>query len=228
MNTQYNDTDLIEMFLDGSLSDYEKAAFLERIMSDSALAASLAQRKLLQASYVEAHKRINLKNHIQGVLNNTKQKIAFHKKVWLVAASLILFIGVSSVFILQTRPASNTSNLAKVENNTNEDKIVTVQKNDIQEFGAIDSLTSPKANAVYFLPPEGSVFSQTDTILFFRNIAVSNDVLIVVDKAGSVIKKSPFKPGKPEFKIVPYTLKPGTYYWHFSNDNNTTHSFVVK
>jgi len=58
MKNTDNDNELIESFLDGTLNDQEKEAFLARLETDAALAKAFDERRLLQESYVEASKRI--------------------------------------------------------------------------------------------------------------------------------------------------------------------------
>jgi hypothetical protein len=228
MDKPANDIDLIEKFLEGSLSETETKIFNDLLKSDIDFADRLAKRKLLQESYTEATRQYELKKHIRSIVIDEKQNSAFRKRIWLVAASLILLVGIGSLIVIQTRQSGNSNTIAEVEGDQKEDKIVEGKKNNIEEFASIDTFTVVKKKAISFLPPDGAVFSQSDTIRFFWNKAVENNILILKDKAGSEIRKIAIKPGTTEYKLSTNDLKPGTYNWSFSHDISTTHSFIIK
>ena len=223
MDKQFNDIDLIERLLEGSLNEMARDVFNERIKTDAAFSDAFEQRKLLQASYIEASKRHELKKHVRSVVTDVKRKNANLRKVWLVAASFVILVGIGSFFLLHSRQPPDNS-MAKQENN-----VVIGRKNQIEEYGTVDTLSNqPKSNAVTFLPVDGTVFYQKDTILFFLPVMDEKDVLIINDKSGSIIKKITLLPHSAEYKLLPYILKPGEYTWGHSFDESVKHSFSIK
>lgn len=223
MDKQLSDKDLIERFLEGSLDEKERDAFHERIKTDDAFADTFEQRKLLQLSYIEASKRHELKRHLRSVITDVKRKKTTLRKVWLVAASFIILAGIGSFFLLQTRQSSN-NNMAKQDEN-----IVIGKKNQIEEYGSVDTFNKKStSNAITFLPVDGTVFYQKDTILFFLPVMDEKDTLIIYDKSGAIIKKITIKPHSSEYKLLPYMLKPGEYSWNHSFDETVKHSFSIK
>jgi hypothetical protein len=228
MDKQLNDIDLIERFLEGSLDEKDREAFNERVKTDIAFSDAYQQRKLLQASYIEASKRYELKKHIRTVVTDVKRKNANLRKVWLVAASFVLLLGIGSFFLLHSRQASN-NNMAKQGINLPADEVVTGKKNNIEEYGSVDTFSNqPKGNIITFLPVDGTVFNRNDTILFFLPVMNGKDTLIIYDKAGSVRKKITIQPGTAEYKLFPNILKPGKYSWDHTSDKSVTHSFSIK
>ena len=228
MNNQSTDIDLIERYLDGSLSDKEMDAFDDRTKTDPIFLMLFLKRKLLQASYVEATKQNKLKKRIRLIVTDHKRKSANQRKIFLIAASFISLIGIGSFFLIQSRQTTNT-NLAKQEIGFGEDEVVVGQKNNIAEYGSVDSVNKKSANSsVTFLPPEGAVFQQTDTIWFFPQNADANIRITVLDKSGSVVKKVSINSGRPDYKILPHVLKPGTYSWYFSTNETTKHTFKIQ
>ena len=229
MDKQLNDIDLVERFLEGSLSDNELDAFDQRLKTDTTLAGILAQRKLLQASYFEASERHDLKKQIRLAVNDEKRKMSNLKRnAWLIAASFTILAGIGTFFIMQSRQSSD-NNLVSQGNNSQEDEVVAAKQNKIAEYGSVDTFNKQsKINVIDFLPVDGTVFNQKDTILFFLPVMNEKDVLIIYDNAGSVIKKVSFQPGNEEYKILPYTLKPGEYAWNHLLDQSKKHYFSIK
>ena len=92
MNNQSTDIDLIERYLDGSLSDKEMDAFDDRTKTDPIFLMLFLKRKLLQASYVEATKQNKLKKRIRLIVTDHKRKSANQRKIFLIVIILLLFL----------------------------------------------------------------------------------------------------------------------------------------
>jgi len=226
MKTQITDNDLIEGFLDGSLSNEQNAFFEERVKSDKAFAEALAQRQLLQKAYVEATKRIELKNHIRSIISDEKRKTANQRTFWLIAASITILVGIGSFLLFKPKQTLN-NNVAKQDSLPPEDQLVSPNKTNIVEFGTLDTLHQQNEDIKTLLPAEGAVFSQTDTILFSRQNVDVNEMLTITDKTGSVIFKTTIQSGTAEYIVLPFALKPGTYFWNFEHAN-ISHTIIIK
>jgi len=226
MKTQITDNDLIEGFLDGSLSNEQNAFFEERVKSDKAFAEALAQRQLLQKAYVEATKRIELKNHIRSIISDEKRKTANQRTFWLIAASITILVGIGSFLLFKPKQTLN-NNVAKQDSLPPEDQLVSPNKTNIVEFGTLDTLHQQNEDIKNLLPTEGAVFSQTDTIIFSRQNVDVNEMLTITDKTGSVIFKTTIQSGTAEYIVLPFALKPGTYIWNFEHAN-ISHTIIIK
>ena len=227
MNKQLSDTDLIERYLDGSLNDEELNLFNERTKTDKSLNDALAERIRFQKSYIEASKQLKLKSNIKLVVSKQKRKASEQRKVWFLAASFLILAGIGSFLYLQNKPSANNP-IAKQENQNQQDQVVTGKENKIGEFGSVDEYNNPDKNSEFFLPADGAVFNQHDTILFSRENAFRNEILIITNKTtGSISKKVTIESGFTEYKVFPYSLKPGLYTWSLSRDS-VAHSFRIK
>lgn len=227
MKKQLIDYDLIERFLDNSLNKEQRKSFDELLKSDKAFAEALANRRLLQKSYIEASKRIELKNKIHAVIIDEKRKTINQRMVWLAAASIAILLGIGSFFIFQPKPSLDNTTLAKQDSPPQEDILVSPNKHKIVEFGTADTLHQQSEIITTFLPADGAVFNQTDTIHFSRPKTDVQNVLTIRDKNGLVVINATIIPGISEYKVIPYSLKPGKYTWGFS-DENISHSLIIK
>jgi len=219
MKKQLIDYDLIERFLEDSLNDEQRKSFDELLKSDKAFAEALAKRQLLQNSYIEATKRIEIKKKIHAVILDEKRKTINHRKVWLAAASIAILLGIGSFFMFQQKPSLDNTTVAKQDSLLQEDILVSPNKNTIVEFGTADTLHKQNETITTFLPADDAVFYQTDTIRFSRPKTDGQDVLTILDKNGLVVINATMIPGISEYKVIPHSLKPGKYTWSFLNEN---------
>lgn len=227
MKKQLIDYDLIERFLDNSLNKEQRKSFDELLKSDKAFAEALANRRLLQKSYIEASKRIELKNKIHAVIIDEKRKTINQRMVWLAAASIAILLGIGSFFMFQSKPSLDNTTVAKQDSLPQEDILVSPKKHKIVEFGTADTLHQQNENITTFLPADSAVFYHTDTIHFSRPKTDVQDVLTIRDKNGLVVINATMIPGISEYKVIPHSLKPGEYTWSFS-DENLTHTLIIK
>jgi len=227
MKKQFIDYDLIERFLDNSLNEEQRKSFDGLLKSDKAFAEALAKRRLLQKSYIEAAKRIELKKKIHAVIVDEKRKTINQPKVWLAAASITILLGIGSFFMFQPKPSLNNTTVAKQDSMPQEDILVSPNKHKIVEFGTADTLHQQNKAVRTLLPADGAVFYQTDTIHFSRPKTDVQEVLTIRDKNGLVVINATMVPGISEYKVIPRSLKPGKYTWNFS-DENLTHTLIIK
>jgi cytoskeletal protein RodZ len=188
---------------------------------------ALAERELLQKMYVEASRRNELKKHMQSIVREEKHKTTNQRKVWLAAASITILIGIGTFFIFHPKHSFNNIIRAKQENESQEGLFVTGTENKIPEFGSVDTFNLKNKNIEAFLPADGVVFQQNDTILFSRKETTLENVLLISDTSGSIIKKIIMQSGSAEYKLLPYTLKPGKYFWNYMQ-NGVPRSFKIE
>jgi hypothetical protein len=228
MDNLHNDTDLIESYLEGSLTDKELEAFSYRIKTDEYFKNLVRKRKLIQLSYIEATDRNKLKNQIRSVIDDEKYKSVNQRRQYFLAASLFSILIISSYFVNKLKDTS-TDNLVNQEISPGTNEAITGNDNKIVEFGSADTFDKqPGKPPISFLPPEGAIFLKTDTIWFFPPNATAENQLFITDKSGNIVKKVTLNPTQPDYKILPDVLKPGTYIWYLSQDKTKKHSFKIE
>ena len=228
MDNLHNDIDLIESYLEGSLTDKELEAFIHRIKTDTDFKNLVRKRKLIQLSYIEATERSKLKTQIRSIVDQQKRKSANQRRMYLIAASLISIMGIASFFVMQYKQQAS-NNMANQEIGIEDNEVIAGKENKITEYGSVDTFNQkPAKPPISFLPPDGAIFQKTDTIWFFPQNPAAENRLTITDKSGTVVKRVSLKPNQPDYKVLPDVLKPGTYIWYFSQDETKKHSFKIQ
>ena len=214
-NREYSD--LIERYLEGTLTDTEKVLFEDRLKTDSILSKTLSTRIMLQKSWVKDVEQKQIKQHITHLINIEKQDHKSRSNSWLVAASLIALLGISSLFFVQhTRNQNDREFLSgdKILNKQKSEKFIQGQQNEIKKFGSVDNVETNKTVADNrYLPADRSVYQASDTIPFIWPATVIKERLIIFDEKGSKVAEVTLEKETVEFKLLPSTLKPGSYTW---------------
>jgi len=216
MKKSENDFELIERFLDGTLSDQENADFHARVESDPEFARLFAERKLLQKTYTEATKRIELKKQVSSLIADEKRKAAYRQKVWLAAASLVVLATIGSLLIYNARSHKSESQYAKEQ--PSRDRAIEGKQNKMNEYGNMDVVVR-KESVDDFFPDEFTTLKANDTICFKWPSAMSLRYLTIYNNKGELVKKVTIKKKVKEYVLLPGVLKPGIYYWKFMNDS---------
>lgn len=222
MKTTNEDMELIEKYLDGSLSRDEEAAFEERLRVDSEFAFEFKKRQILQQAYVEASNRLVLKKQVQQILEKDVRTKKSKQYYWLAAASIVLMVGVGYLFYQQQFKTKDEIGFAT--NQKVEDGSVTPQHNEIEEYGKVDKIESNKKTSQL---KDGTVLSSVDTIVLSRINCNRYDTLIITGYNGHSVVKYPIHIGSCLVKLNPKTLQPGSYYWRFKKEGNQK-SIIVK
>jgi len=215
MKNSDNDIELIEQFLEGSLNDQENTAFLARVESEPAFAAAFAGRKLLQETYTEATKRIELKKQIRSVVGEEKRRSSFQRKIWLAAASLILLAMLGSILIYNARNKGTERQYAKEQ--ASPDRAVQGKQYNMEEYGNMEVVVRNAAVDDFF-PDEFTELKSTDTICFRWPSTLTERFLTIYNSKGQLVKKVTIKKKVKEYVLLPGILEPGVYFWKFMND----------
>jgi len=214
-NSEYND--LIERYLDGTLSATEKVLFDEKLKADPILSKMLSSRIMLQKTWVKDGKHRQVKEHINHLINIEKQDYKSRSNTWLVAASLIVLLGIGSLFFVRHAQNQNDREFlsgGKSLNKHKSEKFIQGQQNEIKKYGSVDSVeTNKKVADNRYLPADRSVYQASDTISFIWPATVIKERLIIFDEKGSKVAEVPLKTYAVEYKLLPSTLKPGSYIW---------------
>lgn len=216
MKNSDKNIELIERFLEGTLNDQEKEAFLARVDEESEFAAAFAERKLLQESYTEATRRIELKKQIRSLVGDVKRKESNQWKIWLAAASLILLATVGSFLIYNEQTSKTESQYA--EEQQSPDQAVQGKQNKMGEYGNMD-IVERKESVDDFFPDEFTLLKTSDTICFKWPSSMNLRYLTIYNSKGELVKKVTIKKKVKEYVLIPGTLNPGVYYWKFMNDS---------
>ncbi len=215
MKNTDNDNELIESFLDGTLNDQEKEAFLARLETDAALAKAFDERRLLQESYVEASKRIKLKKQIRSIVTEEKRRVSNQRKIWLAAASVILLATLGSILIYNARNKGTERQYAKEQ--ASPDQAVQGKQYNMEEYGNMDVVVRNAAVDDFF-PDEFTELKSTDTICFRWPSTLTERFLTIYNSKGQLVKKVTIKKKVKEYVLLPGILQPGVYFWKFMND----------
>ena len=215
MKNTDNDNELIESFLDGTLNDQEKEAFLARLETDAALAKAFDERRLLQESYVEASKRIKLKKQIRSIVTEEKRRVSNQRKIWLAAASVILLATLGSILIYNARNKGTERQYAKEQ--ASPDQAVQGKQYNMEEYGNMDVVVRNAAVDDFF-PDESTELKSTDTICFRWPSTLTERFLTIYNSKGQLVKKVTIKKKVKEYVLLPGILQPGVYFWKFMND----------
>lgn len=216
MKNSDNNIELIERFLEGSLNDQEKNAFLLRVESEPELAQAFSERKLLQESYTEATRRIELKKQIRSVVGEEKRRSSYQRKIWLAAASLIVLATIGSLLIYNSGSKRLENKYAKEQKST--DPAVQGKQNKMGEYGNMDVVVR-KESVDDFFPDEFTSLKASDTICFKWPSSLNLRYLTIYNHKGELVKKVTIKKKVKEYVLMPGVLKPGVYHWKFMNDS---------
>lgn len=215
MKKTEHDPELIERYLEGSLNDQETGDFSKRLESDPAFAKMFSERKLLQETYTEATKRIELKKQIRSVVGVEKRRASNQRKILLAAASLIVLATIGSLLIYNARNTGQEKQYAK-EQPTN-DQALEGKQNKMSEYGNMDVVERKEAVDDFF-PDEFTPLKANDTICFKWPSSMNLRYLTIYNNKGELVKKVTIKKKVKEYVLLPGILKPGVYYWKFMND----------
>jgi hypothetical protein len=216
MKTSDNEIELIERFLEGSLNEQEKGAFLARVESDPEFAQAFSERKLLQESYTEATRRIELKKQIRSVVGEEKRRASNQRKIWLAAASLIVLATIGSFLIYNAQNNGTDTQYAKEQ--PSPDQEVKGKQNKMGEYGNLD-VVERKESVDDFFPDEFTPLKASDTICFRWPSSLNLRYLTIYNHKGELVKKVTIKKKVKEYVLMPGVLKPGVYHWKFMNDS---------
>src|SRR5665647_546645 len=165
-NSEYDD--LIERYLEGTLSAVEKVLFEERLRTDSILSKMLSSRIMLQKTWVKDGQHKQVKEHINHLINIEKQDHKSRSNTWLVAASLIVLLGIGSLFFVRNTQNQNDREFFagdKILNKDKSEKLIQGQLNEIKKYGSVDNVETNKTVADNrYLPADRSVYQASDTI----------------------------------------------------------------
>lgn len=223
--------DLIERYLDNALPVVERELFDERLKTDPTLSKELADRIMLQKSWVKVTMHNQVKQHIGHVI--TLEKL--HRKIlttrWLAAASLVVIVGIGSMFFLQNNQNAKDREFllsSKGINKDNGEKIIQGRQNEVKKYGSVDSLVKYKTDVTKrYSPADNAVFNASDTILFTWPANDRIGMLIIFDQKGLRVLEKSIPAGSVEYKIIPKRLNPGTYTWTLPA-GELKHQFLIK
>lgn len=219
METQFDNNDLIERFLEGSLSEQEVEDFNQRIKKDYTFAEALAQRRLLQKTYVEIHRQAELRNQIRSIVLDENQKVAYRRMIWLAAATLLILTALGSILFYTTKKPDNEPQMANEQFNKGNDPadhLVQGQQQSMNEYASIDSLKTTE-HKIAFLPDEKTKLRSVDTIRFSWPESKEALILSIYDNSGGIVKNERIKSGTKQFLLLPGILSPGKYAWQIKN-----------
>lgn len=223
--------DLIERYLDHTLPRVERELFDERLKTDPTLSKELTDRIMLQKSWVKVTLHNQVKQHIGHVITIEKHYRKILSTRWLAAASLVVILGIGSLFFLQNNQNTKDREFLLSSKGINKDtgeKMIQGRQNEVKKYGSADSLVKYKTDVTkHYLPAENAVFNSADTIRFTWPANDRIMKLIIFDQRGLTVLEETIQTGLVEYKLLPSRLKPGTYTWTIPTDE-LKHQFSIK
>jgi len=218
-----NDIQLIEDYLDGTLTGEELESVKERLNSDTPFRDAYEQRKKLAILWKEADEYQSTKQQIKDILKTGKRGILHYLKdnyyLYGIAASLLLLFGIYWFMIRQhNNGAPNFNNQVAATSDT-----LMMQQDESRKYakvGYIHSLASPTDN---------QQFSITDTLVFQWKTTRSGQTatFVIKDRAGSkTFVRKKVENTDSLFVVEPGKLQPGSYKW-FLNDSVNSEYFTI-
>jgi len=214
------DIELIERFLEGTLNEQEKEAFLARVEAEPEFAAAFNQRKLLQASYTEASKRVELKKQIGLLIEDEKHKTLKQRKLWLAAAAVVVLASLGSLLIFNPGKPDMENDYAKnlqIHEAETTSQQAEGQLNRAIEYAAVDSVVKVKQSNGFY-PNENTLLSLTDTIRFSWPESIKVSQLIISDSKNTLVRTINIQTSAKQHLLMPGSLNPGLYSWKIQND----------
>jgi hypothetical protein len=207
--------DLIEKYLEKSLSTDELRLFEDQLKADPILVKELKIRQKIQESWIRASHKENVGKHIRDVIKSEKPASIKRNLIWLsAAASLILVLGLGSLLFFQRGQNLKDLEFISKGNSNLEESIIKGQRSEIKEYGSVEFANDNK-NATYqrLLPRDGAIYQASDTITFVWPAASfdNNEPLIILDEEGQRVVEITLKTGSIGYKLLPSRLKPGSY-----------------
>ena len=221
--------DLIEKYLEGSLSEAERKDFEEQLKSDKLLSEKLSERQMIQKAWIKIDQHDKVKRHVAQLIRIEKNTIQSRKTRWLAAASLILLISISSVIFIRYNPKGDERNFQagnKGSTGKKSELIIRGQKNEIRKFGSSDSIHKESSRA-HYLPKDGKTFISADTITFSWPKNSLKERLMIFDENWMKVTDIPLSKDVTEYKLFPSKLKAGTYNWILT-PNGAKSQLIIK
>jgi len=221
--SKYNDP--IESYLDGTLSAAERDLFDEQLKSDPVLGEKLSERIMLQKSWMKIAQHKQVKQRISNLIKIEERQQNAKRTIWLAAASIIVIIGISSIFFFQ-KNRNDSEYLTQVIKIKDSQIIIQGKRNEMQKFGSADTIKNTIASQNCF-PMDNAVFQTSDTITFSWPSNNIKEKLIIFDENWIKVSEIQLPKGVAEYKFIPANFKTGTYTWILT-PNSVKYKFSIK
>jgi len=216
METHEKEFTLIERYADGMMADSEREAFEQGLEAEPELKRMLNEYTLIKKTYIEASRRIELKQTIQAAIATNKTVRLNQRKMWLIAASVMLIAAIGTLIVFSTGTKKPDNQFTA--NSLPGEKAVEGKQNTMKEFGNMDVVKLNIPDNAFF-PDEYTYLKANDTILFQWPSELSQRYLTIYNSRGELVMKATIKKNIKEYVLMPGVLKPGVYYWKFMNDS---------
>lgn len=225
MNTNNNYDELIERFLDGTFSDPEKAAFIEKMNNNPELEKAVKEQTWLRENWRKAHQLRKTREEVANAIKREKAQKRRQKITWIAAASVLLLFAIPTMLYFNKEPGSSIQIAKDTQtDDTTQEIIGTPQFKKAEEkatYGIADTvkLIAPKKN---------QQFSRNDSIVF-RWIPVLSDSTYIVIQNGKLrqtVFKEKLLKGRSGFTLEAGFLPEGAYRWYLQG-NDEKAAFTV-
>jgi len=224
MKDHENDIELIERFLDKTLSEDEVDAFHQRLEEDPEFAQLVALRKALPDHWRKTAEYEKTREEVGNALKLTEHKGIYqlNMTVLSIAASIVILVGIAIALIFGVG-----------DRLFSEDNQPIVQQNDTVLTPEIDIPEQKAKMAVYssnsiqgiqlIYPKEGDSIKKTEMITFkweYQGDSATTFYLILKE-SGRIVFKASVKPRQQSFTLPTEIVRPGVFSWYLATDTLT-------
>lgn len=213
MKTNNNYDELIERYLDGTLSDQEREAFMEKMNADPELGRAVNEQTRLRENWAKAHSLKKTREEVSVAIKREKSLKRRQIFTWAAAASVMLLFAIPALFYFNN-DSDQATKMAKGTHTEDSSKeiIGTPQFKQAEEkatYGIADTLN-------LIAPIHNQKFSRKDSIVFRWKPALSDSTYIVIEngKSGLTVFREKLLTGKSDFTLEGGFLPEGAYRWY--------------
>ena len=221
METDPKDIELIERFLDNTLSEEERSDFFKRVNEDREFTKLVALRNVLPDLLKDADNYRKIREEVKSTLNlHGVKRVFFHNPAQMALAAVILLL-IATVVIVFVAHEHGIFPFTKNDNFAKKNDTLMIQKKDGPAFKA--------SKDIFYSPLNGSVFNSSDKIIFRWKPTHDSTLQFVIFSKEQLIPafNKAINPGQDSIVLNPGIIKPGEYQW-FIGDKNSNRTFIIK
>lgn len=213
MKKNLSPDELIDKFMEGSLTDPEITYFNEWVASDPEFEKLYYERVKLKEVWVKAYNLEKTRAEVSSAIRRRKTLRNRQIISLAAAASILILIGIPSFLYFngnsehQSIPSNQIASLDSIHETE-----ITPQFKSIEEkasFGKVDTIR-------LILPIHNNIYKNSDSIIFRWTPVLSDSTVITIlnGKNGNAVFKEKVAKGKDQFILEKEFLPEGQYEWY--------------
>lgn len=213
------DIQLIEQYIDGSLSCEELTAFNQRLMTDKSFAKAFREREILARLWKDGKEYEDTKKFVGEAIRKMKQGffITYRYQILSVAAAVIVLLG-GYILLVQERgdnPTGVNRSLAVSDTTTVQKNTFRFKVDEPLHLAAID--TVPK-NIRLVHPIDGTSYESSESITFMweADQNLIDTILVRKDTSGALVSRIIVNLSDSAYTMKYPMLEVGNYTWNLA------------